>query len=383
MGIEIVRVQLKREVVPWGEIKNKRGRKKRISTEGFACTNPLCDYFGMRDESVHALVGNGQGGKGKDIQNLRCQCCGKTFSSRKGAPLYYLKTKLERVEMVLCFLAEGVKESVLVRYTGHSKATISRWLERMGSYSAGWHNILFRDLSLGLIQMDELYAKIRGLSRSSWLWLAIDPLSKAIPSLHLGGRKAIDAYALVHDLEGRLSEDCVPAVTTDGLRSYFHAVTAHFGHWWRPKRARKDHWQVDERLLHGQLVKWKSRRKLYTITRMVWRSRLKLTEVLWAHGLTCRIQTAFIERVNLTFRQGVAPLTRKTWSLPQSEEHLLLHVEWFRFYYHMVRPHQSLRESLPGLKHRYRKRTPAMVLGLTDHIWEVRDILRKPLITAA
>ena len=116
---------------------------------------------------------------------------------------------------------------------------------------------------------------------------------------------------------------------------------------------------------------------------MVWGSRRKLTEVLWAYGLTYRIQTAFIEQVNLTFRQSVAPLTRKTWSLPQSEEHLLLHVEWFRFYCHMVRPHQSLGESLPGLKYRYRKGTPAMALGLTDHIWEVGAVLRKPLNVAA
>jgi len=111
---------------------------------------------------------------------------------------------------------------------------------------------------------------------------------------------------------------------------------------------------------------------------MVWGSRRQLTEVLWAHGLTYRIQTAFIERVNLTFRQSVAPLTRRTWSLPQSEQHLLLHVEWFRFYDHFVRPHQSLRRS-----ERHRKRTPATALSLTDHVWEVGDILRKPLIMAA
>jgi hypothetical protein len=54
---------------------------------------------------------------------LRCQCCKKVFSSRKGTPLYYLKTKPERVEMVLWFLVEGVDIAVMVRYTGHKYAS--------------------------------------------------------------------------------------------------------------------------------------------------------------------------------------------------------------------------------------------------------------------
>ena len=94
--------------------------------------------------------------------------------------------------------------------------TIGRWLERMGAHSAGWHNALFRKLIVKLIQMDELYAKVRGMKEARWLWLAIDPVSKIIPSLHIGGRKSVDAYALVHDLEERLDDDCVPAFTTDG-----------------------------------------------------------------------------------------------------------------------------------------------------------------------
>ena len=217
-----------------------------------------------------------------------------------------------------------------------------------------------------------------------WLWLAIDPVSKVIPSLHLGGRKSSDAYGLVHDLEERLEEDCVPAFTTDGLRGYFYGITSHFGRWFRPKRARKDHWQVDEDLLYGQLVKGRKSRKVkYTIMRMMWGKRRDLTRVQRLHGFTRNIQTAIVERVNLTFRQSIAPLTRKTWSLAQSEHHLLCHVEWFRLYYHLVRPHESLRDPVPGLTGRYRKRTPAMAAGLTAHIWDVGDILKRPLIPEA
>ncbi len=44
-------------VRPWGEVKSRRGAPKRVSTEGFACPNRKCSYFGITDASIHALVG--------------------------------------------------------------------------------------------------------------------------------------------------------------------------------------------------------------------------------------------------------------------------------------------------------------------------------------
>ena len=175
---------------------------------------------------------------------------------------------------------------------------------------------------------------------------------------------------------------CVPAFTTDGLRAYFHAVTAHFGRWLRPPRARKDHWQVDEGLLHGQLVKRRQNRKVkYTITRMLWGKRSELYDVLEQYGFNRLVQTSFIERVNLTIRQGVSLLTRRTWSLAQTDAHLLNHVQWWRCYYHFIRPHETLRDQTPGIPRAQRDRTPAMAAGLTDHIWMVKKVVRLPLLT--
>jgi len=85
--------------------------------------------------------------------------------------------------------------------------------------------------------------------------------------------------------------------------------------------------------------------------------------LLAQHGFRTVIQTAFIERLNLTIRRGVSALIRKTWAYAQTPEHLLLHVEWWRGYYHFVRMHESLAVQVPGLRHR-RKRTPAMGVGL-------------------
>ena len=143
------------------------------------------------------------------------------FSRRKGTPLYYLKTKTDRVELVLWFLAEGVNRAVLVRYTGQKDATLGRWLERMGEHRQGLQNRWFRGLVLSLVQLDELYAQVKDTEQARWLWLVIDPVTKLIPTLHLGGRTRDDAYAVAHDLKERVAPEGVPRCMTDGLWLYF------------------------------------------------------------------------------------------------------------------------------------------------------------------
>jgi hypothetical protein len=95
----------KRDLLPYSHRKSRRGRKKALPTRGFACPNPACDYGGVTDETVHALVGYGTD---NGIQRLKCQACGQVFTSRIHTPLYYLKSSPKEVEFVLWFLAEGV-----------------------------------------------------------------------------------------------------------------------------------------------------------------------------------------------------------------------------------------------------------------------------------
>ncbi len=107
-------------------------------------------------------------------------------------------------------------------------------------------------------------------------------------------------------------------------------------------------------------------------------------------GLSGRLNTAFVERVNLTIRQGVAALARRTWATVLAAPALLAHLEWWRGYYNFVRPHASLRVALAQpierggrcKPRRYRQRTPAMAAGLTSRRWTVRDLLLLPLLPA-
>jgi transposase-like protein len=182
-GVQLERVRINHAVTSWSEVKSQRGRKKQYPTQGWACLNPGCPYFGITKEAIQALVRHTLRGQDRDILYLRCQCCRTVFSSRKG---YYLKTKTDRVERVLWFLAEGVNRAVLVRYTGHQDATLARWLERMGEHSQGLHTRLFRGLVVSLVQLDELYAQVKDSEPARWLWLVMDPVTKVIPTRHLG-----------------------------------------------------------------------------------------------------------------------------------------------------------------------------------------------------
>jgi transposase-like protein len=229
-GIDLVPLPDPNSVVPWSQCKSTRERKKTVHTNGYACPQPACDYVGISDDNIHALVGYGWIDQACTIRKLRCQACRKTFSLRKGTPLYYLKTDPKQIELVLWFLAEGLDQAVLIRFTGHSETTIARWLQRTGAHSHHWHHRFLRQLVPVVLQLDELHTRARSVAKARWVWLAIDPISKLIPALHLGGRTNQDAYSFLHQLKLSLKPDWVPLFLSDGLRSYFYAITAHFAH---------------------------------------------------------------------------------------------------------------------------------------------------------
>ena len=91
-------------VRPWHEVKSRRGAPKRMNTQGFACPNHKCPYFGITDADIHALVGDGTHGRAEQIQTFRCQACHTTFSARRYTPLYRLKTPSHQVAVVLTAL---------------------------------------------------------------------------------------------------------------------------------------------------------------------------------------------------------------------------------------------------------------------------------------
>jgi IS1 family transposase len=378
-------------VRPWGEVKSRRGAPKRVNTEGYACSNHQCPYFGITDAHIHALVGDGKHGHAERIQTFRCQACHTTFSARRDTPLYRLKTPSHKVALVLAALAEGLDASAAERVFGYRQATITSWLTRAGEHAQSLHERCFHTLQIPHLQLDELRTRLRSHKQVLWLWLAIDPLTKILPALQLGPRTQNMAHSLIHSLRQILAPGCLPLFTSDGLNLYFYALTAHFGHWREEvgRRGRKVlRWQVAAGLIYGQVKKCYRRRKLVRVKHVMrLGTQTDLAVALQGMGFSGRLNTAFIERVNLTVRHGIAALARRTWATAQQSPQLLAHVEWWRAYYHFVRPHHSLRVALAQprerggkrLAQRYRQQTPAMAAGRTTRRWTAREVLSYPL----
>ena len=117
--------------------------------------------------------------------------------------------------MVLTARACGLDPSAAERVFGYRQATIITWLSRAGEHAQILHERSFCHLRLPHLQLDELRTRLRSSTQVLWLWLAIDPLTKIIPVLHLGPRTQHAAHMVIHSLRHLLVPGCLPLFTSD------------------------------------------------------------------------------------------------------------------------------------------------------------------------
>jgi hypothetical protein len=216
----------------------------------------------------------------------------------------------------------------------------------------------------------------------------VDPESKLLLAIDVGKRTLAMAQRVVHQVAQGLAPDCVPLFLTDGFREYMTAVLTHFGQWMQPacRRAQgpapQPRWMPRPHLLYAQVVKTVRRRRLVHVHhRVVFGTLEAVQQVLAACGW--QINTAFIERVNLSMRQHVAAVGRRVSALCKGEEGLRQQLALYHVYYNFCLPHASLRQVLPqpeptnstGSARQWRPCTPAIAAGLTDRVWTLREVL--------
>ena len=165
------------------------------------------------------------------------------------------------------------------------------------------------------------------------------------------------------------------------------AVLTHYGHWVQPPRrqaqgpAPKPRWMPLPQLLYVQVIKTTRRRRLVRVHHCVVFGTLEAGQQVLACGW--QINTAFVERLNLSLRQRVAAMGRRSATPCKSEDGLGQQLVLFQVYHNFVLPHSSLRQALPqpeptngtGSAKLWQPRTPAMAAGLTDHVWTLREVL--------
>ena len=135
-------------------------------------------------------------------------------------------------------------------------------------------------------------------------------------------------------------------------------------------------------LLYAQVVKTVRRRRLVDVKHRVVFGTLEAVNHVLA-PLGWQINTAFVERLNLSLRQHVAAIGRRVSTLCKGEDGLRQQLALYHMYYNFCLPHASLRVPLPqllptngtGSATQWRPCTPAMAAGLTDHVWSLREVL--------
>lgn len=211
----------------------------------------------------------------------------------------------------------------------------------------------------------------REVTGDQWGHVAIDPVSKMIPSWVLGKRTAENTSKLLKDVKQRSIG--VPFFTSDEYKPYKQAILEQYGKLQRRRRkGNRGRFPKPElvplpELIYATVHKTRKKGRVVQIEyNLIFGTQEQLEQVLKDSPVSTHINTAFIERSNRTERMENARLTRKTENFSKKIELHKNQMEMWRTYYHFVRPHMGLDKK--------KTLTPAMAAGLTEHIWSIREL---------
>ncbi len=262
-----------------------------------------------------------------------------------------------RVQVIKC-LVDGVGINATCRITGVAKNTVLKLLAEVGKACQKFHDEKVRGLSSKRVQADEIWSFCHSKQKNVapenkgvlgfgdvWTFTGIDADSKLMIAWSVGFREAAWANNFMLDVADRLNDRI--QLTTDGHKVYLRAVQNAFGN------------DID----YMQLVKIygpdRSSPIRYSPPECIG---VETTEI---SGMPERAHcsTSFVERANLTMRMNMRRFTRLTLGFSKKIENHKHAVALNFVHYNFCRIHQTLRV------------TPAMEAGLTDHVWEVTELL--------
>src|SRR5213596_1018744 len=381
-------------------ITSSRGRPRHVDTSQQFCPNPDCAYRGRVGLCNLSANGHPNGGPWRQ---LYCSQCEGYVLETHGTPFHGKRVSPDLLVWAVGALAEGLGIRAVARVFAVNPKTVLAWLVEVAEHAAAFSRYFLHDVRVTQVQLDELFALLSAvktgevsaqealtrLSRSPhWVWAAMDPVTKLLLTLDVGDRTLAMAQRVVHQVVQVLAPGCMPLFLTDGLQEYMTALLTHYGQWVQPARqhaqgpAPKPRWMPLPGLRYAQVVKTVRRRRLVGVThRVVFGSLEAVNHVLAPLGW--HINTAFVERINLTIRQHVAAVGRRVNTLCKGEDGLRQQLALYQVYYNFCLPHASVRQPLPqpeptngtGSAKLWRPYTPAMAAGLTDHVWTLREVL--------
>lgn len=346
-----------------------------MDPQSIFCPNIHCPARGQVGEgniSVHS----------KKERRYKCKVCNKTFAETKGTPFYRLRTAKDIVVIIITLLAHGCPVQAIVVAFGLDERTVRSINDKSGRHCQQVHeHLVEQQRDLGQVQADEIRVKMQGLI--IWMAMAIQVQTR----LWLGGEvsQSRDRHlmrALMQHV--RRCALCRPLLfCVDGCRAYIDAIRKTFREPIPSQRGRP-HLRAWDGIFIAQVVKQYARKRVIGVTRRVIQGMETeietLVRITQGGGV---INTAYIERLNATFRSRIAVLVRRGRGLARQIPTLHNGMYLVGTVYNFCTYHKSLRVRfhLPNNRCRWLCRTPAIAAGITDHCWTVEELLsfRVPL----
>jgi hypothetical protein len=298
----------------------------------------------------------------------RCTVCNKTFSARVGTLFFRRRIAEETITQVVTLVSHGCPVPAIEVAFALQAQTVREWVEAAGAHAEAVHHAeVVRPRDLLQVQADEIHVK----TQAGVVWMALAMMVST--RLWLGG--AVSAHR-DRELIGRLVALVAACAqwrpllfVSDGLVTYIDAVRKAF-------RMRQTGTGGRPRLIGwpdlaiAQVVKqYAGRAVTGTIHRLVHGSVQVFLTLLWSTPGCQVLNTAYIERLNGTFRSRLALLGRRTRCSARRAATLARGMYLVGTVYNFCSTHSSL-----TLKDG-RGQTPAMAAGITSHVWTVGELL--------
>lgn len=332
------------------------------------CHNPHCRAYGRVGEG-HIVIHS------QKERRYRCKRCARTFTATKDTALYRMHKPKWLVVAVVTLLAYGCPVQAVVAAFALDERTVARWQREAGLQGKRVHEHLIEAGRVQLLQVQADEIRVKAVGGIFWLAYALEVRSR----LWLGGvvsesrNRGLIRRVLMRVREcGSVSR---VLLVTDGLASYAKQALHVFRKPLYTGRRGRPRLVLSEGVMVARVKKRYERRRVVEVIREVVRgtegavhSRLRQTQ----HSLTALINTAYIERLNATFRSRLAPLVRRTRAGAHKRCTLEAGMWLVGSCYNLLWAHRGLEEGC----------TPAMTAGLTDHRWTMEELLAFPVVPA-
>ena len=318
-------------------------------------------------------------GKSRHIERLRCTLCPREFSEREGTLMARSKLPETTVIQLLKCQRWGVCDEGTADICAVDLKTVHRF-QRVAAHRAHTHQQqAVRQVDVTGVQMDEAHSKLRR-RRAEWIHTALAMGSWFLLWVDFGPRTQDTAATLIAQVVARVQT--LPLFLTDGWKAYPAALLQVVGVVYRRRRRGnvgrkpKPRLVAPKDLFYAQVVKVRDKtgHVVEVSRRVVFGGPRRFGKQLRLRQLGETIQTACMERWDGTLRGLVAPLRRRTrcvsWIATRHRGRIWLLVSLYNF----VMPHKSLRQGRT-------RRTPAMAIGLTDHLWSYQEYIWLPVHT--